>query len=77
MHLRVPRPLPERLSIEPENDARQAEESDQTHVRHDWRDVSALDDPRGDELREAVSPDVLVDRDGNEDGSRDGFIGVD
>lgn len=67
MHLRVPRPLPERLPIEPENDPRQAEEEDQTHVRHDGRDVSALDDPRGDELREAVSPDVLVDRDGNED----------
>jgi hypothetical protein len=67
MHLRVPCPLSERLSIKPENDSRQAEEKDQTHVRHDRRDVSALDDPRSDELREAVSPDVLVNRNGNED----------
>ncbi len=77
MHLRVPCPLSERLPIEPENDPRQAEEEDQTHVRHDRRDVSALDDPRGDELREAVSPDVLVDRDGNEDRSRNRFVGID
>lgn len=59
-------PLPEGFAEEPENDSCQTPEDDQAHVRHDGRYVAALDDPWGDELRESVTPDVLVDRDGNE-----------
>lgn len=77
MYLWIPSPLSERLSIKPENDPRQTEEKNQTHVRHNRRDVSTLDNPRGDEFRESVAPNVLVDRDGNEDWSCDGLVRID
>ena len=77
MHLRVPRPLPERLPIKPKDDPSGAEEEDQTHVRHDWRDVTTFDDPRRDEFREAISPHVLVDGYSDEDGACYGLVGID
>jgi hypothetical protein len=36
-----------------------------------------LHGPWGDELAEAVTPDVLVDSDGSKDGARDGLVAVD
>ena len=69
MYLGIPRPLSERLAEEPEDDARQAPYDQQGHVRHDGRDVAALDGPWRDELREAVAPDVLVHRDSDKDGA--------
>lgn len=36
----------------------------------------ALHGPWGDELAEAVIPDVLVDGDGNKDGASDGLVAV-
>ena len=77
MYLRVSRPLSECLSIEPENDTSQAEEKNQAHVRHNWRDISTLDDPRGDKFRESITPNILVDRDGDENRAGHRFVGVD
>ncbi len=67
MDLGVSGPLSERLSKKPENNTRKTPKEDQTHVCHNRRDVTTLDDPRCNELRKAVSPDVLVDRDSDED----------
>jgi hypothetical protein len=67
MHFGILCPLPKSLSIEPENDSTETKEEDQTHIRHDWGNVSILDNPRSDKLREAVTPDVLIDRDRDED----------
>ena len=76
VNLRILRPLPKRLAIIPEDDPAQTPQGNQTHVCHDRRDVSILGGPRSNELRESVTPDILVDRDGNEDGSRDGLVGI-
>ena len=73
----MPRPLPERLAVIPENNGCQTPQDDQTHVRHDRRDISALDDPWSYELREAVAPDVFVDCNRDEDGAGDRLVGVD
>lgn len=77
MNFRFPCPLSECLSLIPKNNARQAPENHQRHIRHDWRDVSALLDPRGDEFREPVAPDILVHRYGDEDRTCDRFVGID
>ena len=77
VHLRVSGPLSERLTIEPEDNSGATEEGYQGHVGHDWWDVSGLDDPGRDELRESISPNVLVDGDGNEDGTGDGLVRID
>jgi len=70
-------PLPEGLAAEPEQHAEQAPQRDERHVGHDGWDVAGLDGPGGDELAEAVAPDVLVDGDGDEDGAGDGLVAVD
>ena len=36
-----------------------------------------LHGPWGDELAEAVTPDLLVDSDGSKDGASDGLVAVD
>jgi len=77
MDLGISGPLPECLSIEPEDDSGTTEEGDQGHVCHDGWDVSGLDDPGRDELRKSISPNILVDRDGNKDGTGDGLVGID
>ena len=74
MDFRTPSPLPESLPIKPEYDASTAEESDQTHVGHDGRDISRFNDPRRNELRKSISPDILIHRDGNKDRSSDRFV---
>lgn len=61
MHFTVPCPDPELLSPEPKNNATDAPQRDQTHVRHDWGYISILDDPSIDEFRESVTVKVLVD----------------
>jgi len=77
VNLAIPRPLPKPLAVEPENYPGRAEECDQRHVGHDRRDESGLGRPRRDELAESVTPHVLVDRDGHEDGARYRLVGVD
>jgi len=77
MHLRMPGPLPARLPKVPKHNAHEAEERNEGRVGHDGRHVAALLAPGGDELGEAVAPDVLVDRDGHEDGARNGLVGID
>jgi hypothetical protein len=77
MYLGIPRPLPERLALVPENGPRQTPENDQTHVCHDWGNISTLDNPRGDKLRKPIAPYVLVDCDSHEYGTGDRFIRVD
>ena len=77
MYLRISGPLSESLSIEPENNTSQAEEENQAHVGHNRRNITTLDNPRGDELRESVAPNILVDRNGDENGSCDWLVRID
>lgn len=53
------------------------EEEGSIHICHDRRHETGLFCPVCDELRETVTPEIFVDRYGNEDGPRDGFVGVD
>ena len=77
MHGRVPRQPPQALAPEVEEDAKAAPEEDERHVQHDGRHETASNGPRCDEFRKAIAPDVLVDRDGDEDGAGDGLVAVD
>lgn len=77
VHLVVPRPPPERLPVEPEQDAEGAPQRRERHVEHDRWDVARADDPRCHELGEPVAPEVLVDGDGDEDAAGDGLVRVD
>lgn len=49
----------------------------QAHVQHNGRNIAGCLSPRRDELAETVAPDVLVDRDGDEDRSDDGLVAID
>ena len=70
-------PAPHFLSPLQEQQTRRTEQERQAHVRHDrWQEPGLLD-PRADELGETVAPEVLVDGDGDEDGTGDGFVAVD
>ncbi len=77
MHLIILSPLPECLSVEPEQDAKRAPQRGQAHVQHDRRDVAVRDDPWRYELAEAVAPQVLVDGDGDKYRARDRLVRVD
>lgn len=77
MHRIILRPPPERLPEEVERNRAQTPQRDQTHVRHNWRNEAILHDPRRDKFSESVSPDVLVDRDGDHQRSSNGLVGVD
>lgn len=70
------RPPSEPLSINVERNRTETPQGSQAHVQHDWLDIPALLNPRGDELAEAVPPQVLIDRDGNEDRACDGLVAV-
>lgn len=72
----VPRPSPECLALVIEQDAEKAPEQNQGRIRHDWWNVSISDDPIGDELAESVSPNVLVDRNGDKQAAGDGLVAV-
>ena len=77
MNATLRRPLPKHLALPPEQHAKRTPQKDETHVRHDGRQIPARHDPRRDELAEAVAPHVLVDGDGDEDAARDGLVAVD
>lgn len=77
MHPRLGRPPSELLSIKVAWDGKETPQRCQTHVQHDRFHKPALFDPRGDELAEAVSPDILIDGDGHENRTRDGLVAVD
>lgn len=77
MHTRVLGPAAHSLAIVIEDDSAGAPEEDQAHVQHDRGDISGRDDPGGDEFAEAVTPEVLVDRDGHKNATRDGLVRVD
>ena len=77
MQGRVPRQPPQALAPEVEEDAKAAPEEDERHVQHDGRQETASNGPRRDEFRKSIAPDVLVDRDGDEDGAGDGLVAVD
>ena len=74
VHRAVLRPSSEGLPKIVERDAEQAPESDKTHVRHDRRDVSRLQYPWRDEFSEAVTPNVLIDSNGDHERAGDGFV---
>lgn len=77
VNFRVLCPIPERLSKIPENDSSKTPQERQAHVRYDGWDIATLDNPRCNELRKAVSPDILVDSDSDKDRSCDRFVGID
>jgi hypothetical protein len=77
VNLRVSCPLSKFLSEEPENNPATTPQSNKSHIRHDWWDISILDGPWCDEFGEAVSPDIFVDRDSNEDATCDWFVRID
>lgn len=76
MDLAVPRPPPERLPLEPEQDSEQAPQRGKRHIYHDGYDVSALESPRCDELAEAITPHVLIDRDRDKDAASHWLVTV-
>ena len=56
MHLAVPTPDPKLLAPYPEDDTTQTPKRCQSHISHDRGYIAVFDDPRRDELGEAVSP---------------------
>ena len=77
MHHIARRPPTKRLSIVIEHNPARTEHKSQTHVHHDGPDEADVLGPGGDELGEAVAPEVLVDGDGDEDAAGDGLVAVD
>jgi len=69
MNFRVSGPLSECLAVKPKYNAKQAPKKGQGHVRHDRRNIAIGDDPWCDEFTETIAPDILIDRDGDEDAS--------
>lgn len=49
----------------------------QTHVQHNWRYISTRSTPNSDELTEAVTPQILIDRDVDEKRARYRLIAID
>lgn len=76
MHAGVSAPLPERLAAEVEQNTKGTPEEDKSHVEHDWRNETIFNGPWGDELAEAIAPNVLVHGDGNEDGTGNRLVAV-
>lgn len=72
----VPRPAAKGFSLPPEQNPEQTPQGDQRHVGQNGRDVSVGQNPRRDELSKAVTPEVLVDGDGNKDGSGHRFVRI-
>lgn len=70
-------PHPGTLAVEIERNSEQTPEGDQGHVQHDGGDETTLFHPRGDELAEPITPQVLVDSDCHEERSRHRLIAVD
>lgn len=76
MHGRVAGPSSERLALVVEQDAEETPQQHQRPVCHDRWDKSSFFNPRGDEFGETIAPDVLVDRDSNEQRASDWFVRV-
>lgn len=76
MHRGIGSPPSEPLSVHVEGNRTETPERRQAHVQHDWFDVPTLLNPWGDKLAEAVSPQVLIDGDRNEDRACDGLVAV-
>lgn len=77
MHLALRRPPAELLPPDPKHGTASAAQGGQAHVRHERRDVPPAHDPGRHELRDAVAPDVLDHRDGDEHGPGRRLVGVD
>lgn len=77
MDRRLGRPPSELLSIEVEWNRAKTPQRRQAHVQHDRLDEPLLHDPWRDELAEAISPEVLVDGDGDKDRAGHGLVAVD
>lgn len=76
MHRIILGPLAEGLTHVIEQDTKSTPKEDERHVQHDGRHVAVCNDPRGDELAEAIAPQVLVDGDGDEDATGHGLVTV-
>lgn len=77
MHIAILRPSSESLALVVEQNAKQTPQKRERPVRHNRRDIPILDDPLSDELAESITPDVFVDRNCNEQTSRDWLVAVD
>ena len=77
MHLAILAPSSESLAFVVKQNAEEAPQHNQTHVRHNWRNIPRFDDPRSNEFREAISPNILVDGDGHKDAATNRFVRID
>lgn len=76
MHVRVSCPLSKRLAIVIEWDGKKTPQDHQAHIEHNGGLISVSFRPRCDKLAEAITPDILVHGDGDEDRSSDGLVAV-
>ena len=77
MNLSTSTPNPEFPLFPPEQNPERSPQCDETHIGHNGRNVARTDDSGRDQFGEAVTPDILVDSDGNEDAAADGLVRVD
>jgi hypothetical protein len=76
MYKTISSPFPESLSLEVERNSERAPEENQTHVQHDGRQVTIVDDPVREKLRKPVAPEILVDRNCDKNTARDRLVAV-
>ncbi len=77
MHTTILRPPAHPLAKEVKYHTKRAPQEDQAHIQHDRRDIPISNDPRRDEFAEAISPNVLVDRNRHEDAACNWLVAVD
>lgn len=77
MDLAILRPSSKCFAFVPKQNSKQAPQQCKSHICHDGRDISRLNDPRRDKLAEPISPNILINGDGDEDTSRHRLVRID
>jgi hypothetical protein len=70
-------PSPKRLALEVKQDAKKTPQQHQRSIRHNGRHEPSPINPIRNILAIAITPEVFVDRDGNEKGAGNGFVRID
>ena len=76
VHLALLSPPPKSLAHEVKQDTEETPQCNETHVRHNGRNIARADNPGCDEFGEAITPEVLIDSDGHEDRTSHRFVRV-